>query len=168
MIFEDDTFKDFIYQTHETESTLDDIPLTPRSDRRREKPFQSKKNLSAYSSYAAFSCDEPKATYISRPSQIFPIENHSAPYKTVDWNHLRVFYYVAQCRSFTKAVDILKVSQPALSRTMKQLENRLQEKLFHRNRQTRQLTLTRVGAKTLDIITPSVLQLESLMQRLQE
>ncbi len=71
MIFEDDIFKDFIHQTRETESTLDDISAIPRSDRRRTRHAAIK----TYSStYAEFSCDGPKATYISGPSQLSPVD----------------------------------------------------------------------------------------------
>ncbi len=158
MIFEDDTIKDFIHQNQETERSLEDMPLIPQSDRRREKSPQ-KTGKFYTSTYGEFSFG---------PSQVLPVKNDSISPKRLDWNHLRVFYYVAECRSFTKAAAGLRVSQPALSRTVKQLEIRLQEKLFHRNRQTRQLTLTPIGAKTFNIIGPSVLQLESLIPQLQE
>ncbi len=124
MIFEDDRLKSFIHQIRESDCSLEDITLTSRSDRRPNKPLiNPPKNYS--STYAEFSCDGPKATYISGPSRALAVKKQSLLRKSLDWNHLRVFYYVAQCRSFTKAADRLKVSQPALSRTVKKLEVRL-------------------------------------------
>ena len=49
------------------------------------------------------------------------------------WDRLRLFNIVAQTRNITEASYILHVSQSALSRQMKALENELGVKLFLRN-----------------------------------
>ncbi len=95
MIIEDDTFKNFIHRLHNTEASLDDMPLIPRPDRREEKLLKKSTKMYA-SSYAEFSCEDSKAVYISGPAQLLSDQNHSVPHKVLDWNHLRVFYYVAQ------------------------------------------------------------------------
>lgn len=46
--------------------------------------------------------------------------------------YYKVFYYVAKHGSITRAAAELVISQPAVSQTIKQLEERLQVSLFHR------------------------------------
>ncbi len=164
MIFEDNIFKTFMPQIYNEEVPFSDMPFIPQADRRCHKLSSQK----AVKTYDEFSCEDSRAVYLSGPAQLLSDQNHSVPHKVLDWNHLRVFYYVAQYRSFTKAAHVLKMSQPALSRTVKHLEIRLEEKVFHRNRRTRRLTLTSTGSMILDIIAPGVLQLESLMFHLQK
>ena len=43
----------------------------------------------------------------------------------------RVFYTVAKCGSLTKAAEELYISQPAVSQSIKQLENQLGISLFN-------------------------------------
>ena len=49
-----------------------------------------------------------------------------------DFNKYRAFYAVAECKSFSKATDLLHVSQPAISHAIKELEDQLGTKLFLR------------------------------------
>ena len=49
-------------------------------------------------------------------------------------NLLKYFYYVAKYNSYTKAADILLVSQPSLSYSIKVLESELNKKLFNRGK----------------------------------
>lgn len=58
----------------------------------------------------------------------------------VELRHLRAFVTVAQLSSFTKAAQQLLITQPALSRTIQQLENAVQVTLFDRNSRNVQLT----------------------------
>lgn len=62
---------------------------------------------------------------------------------TIDWDKLRVFYYVAKIQSFTGASEYLNLSQSALSRSIQLLEERLSFKLFLRT--TKKLVLTEQG-----------------------
>jgi LysR family carnitine catabolism transcriptional activator len=65
--------------------------------------------------------------------------------------HLEVFRAVARASSFTRAADELHVSQPVVSRTVRELERSLGVELFART--TRSVTLTAEGAELLDIVT---------------
>ncbi len=61
----------------------------------------------------------------------------------VDWDRIRIFYTVAESGSFTKAGDVLGLSQSAVSRQIGALERELRAPLFHRH--TRGLILTEQG-----------------------
>src|ERR1700757_5495346 len=56
---------------------------------------------------------------------------------------LRAFVAVAEYRSFIAAAAFLKTSQPALTRTIKQIEGALGASLFSRS--TRQVSITEAG-----------------------
>ena len=64
-----------------------------------------------------------------------------------DFNKYRFFYAVAECKSFSKATEYLHVSQPAISHAIKELESRLNTKLFIRNKKS--VVLTDDGEKLL-------------------
>ncbi|MBR2375168.1 MAG: LysR family transcriptional regulator [Clostridia bacterium] len=59
----------------------------------------------------------------------------------------RVFYTVAKCGSLTKAAEELYISQPAVSQSIKQLENQLGISLF--NRTHRGMELSSQGGKLI-------------------
>ena len=59
----------------------------------------------------------------------------------------RVFYTVAKCGSLTKAAEELYISQPAVSQSIKQLENQLGVRLF--NRTHRGMELSAQGGKMI-------------------
>ena len=61
----------------------------------------------------------------------------------MDWDRIRIFYTVAESGSFTKAGDVLGLSQSAVSRQIGALERELRAPLFHRH--TRGLILTEQG-----------------------
>lgn len=62
---------------------------------------------------------------------------------SLDWEKLRLFHCVADAGSFTEAAKRLGMSQPALSRQVLALEQRLGAKLFHRH--ARGLAMTHEG-----------------------
>jgi DNA-binding transcriptional LysR family regulator len=66
----------------------------------------------------------------------------------VDFRHLRAFITVADESSVTKAAERLHISQPPLSRHIRQLEDELGIKLFHRHRLG--VTLTDAGRRLLE------------------
>jgi LysR family nitrogen assimilation transcriptional regulator len=66
----------------------------------------------------------------------------------VDFRQIRSFVHVAELRSLTRAAAFLNVSQPALSRQMRLLEEELRTKLFHRH--GRGVSLTHAGALLVD------------------
>lgn len=61
----------------------------------------------------------------------------------MDWDKLRIFHTVAERGSFTHAGDVLAMSQSAVSRQIRALEEELNVTLFHRH--ARGLTLTQEG-----------------------
>jgi DNA-binding transcriptional LysR family regulator len=65
-----------------------------------------------------------------------------------DLKLLGVFAAVAEHTSFSRAAEALGSSQPAVSRSVAQLENELGARLFERD--TRNVELTRAGALLLD------------------
>jgi DNA-binding transcriptional LysR family regulator len=66
----------------------------------------------------------------------------------MDFRHLRAFITVAEESSVTKAAERLHISQPPLSRHIKQLEDELGITLFIRHRQG--VTLTGAGQRLLE------------------
>ena len=71
----------------------------------------------------------------------------------------RVFYYVAQYRSFTKAAQILYSNQPNVTRTIKNLENALGCRLFIRS--SRSVQLTPEGEELFAHICPAMEQIRT-------
>lgn len=65
-------------------------------------------------------------------------------------NNLKLFCAVAKNRSVTKTASELFISQPAISKTIKNLEDELQIKLFYRDK-GKGLYLTNVGKKILQL-----------------
>jgi LysR family transcriptional regulator, carnitine catabolism transcriptional activator len=63
---------------------------------------------------------------------------------------VRSFVVVARFRSFTRAADLLNLTQPALTVQIRQLEQSLGVKLFDRN--TRAVELTRIGREMLPVL----------------
>ena len=77
-------------------------------------------------------------------------------------NHnLRLFIEVAEMGSITQTATKLYVSQPAISKAIKNLEEELNVKLFHRNKRTG-LILTDIGHEIL-IIARQMQELENLL-----
>ena len=64
-----------------------------------------------------------------------------------DYNKYKIFYAVAEVNSFSKAVDVLHISQPAISYAIKELEYQLDTKLFIR--ENRKIKLTDDGEKLI-------------------
>ena len=61
----------------------------------------------------------------------------------MDWDKLRIFHTVADAGSLTHAGDTLRLSQSAVSRQVRALEESLNTNLFHRH--ARGLILTEQG-----------------------
>lgn len=64
-----------------------------------------------------------------------------------DYNKYKVFYAVADYNSFSKASEVLHISQPAISYAIKELENQLNAKLFIR--ENRRIKLTDDGERLM-------------------
>ena len=61
----------------------------------------------------------------------------------LDWDKLRVFHGVARIRNFSRAAEVMGLSQSAISRQIRALEESLNAPLFHRH--ARGLILTEQG-----------------------
>lgn len=72
----------------------------------------------------------------------------------IKFRHLVCFLEVARQRSFAKAADALAVSQPAISKTLKELEEILAASLFERGRSG--VTLTAAGVDFMRYAGPCV------------
>lgn len=76
----------------------------------------------------------------------------------VELRHLRAFEAVARLKSFTQAADELRITQPALSRTIRQLEDALGATLVDRS--SRHVETTRAGRAFLHDIERILAELE--------
>jgi LysR family carnitine catabolism transcriptional activator len=80
--------------------------------------------------------------------------------------HLEVFCAVARARSFTRAAEELHVSQPVVSRTVRELERSLGVDLLVRT--TRSVALTPQGEELLELAGDLVERFERTMDRFAE
>lgn len=67
--------------------------------------------------------------------------------QNIDLNLYKIFCVVAETKSFSKAANLLYVTQPAISHSIQTLENLLDIKLFHRG--AKGVTLTREAENLL-------------------
>lgn len=72
----------------------------------------------------------------------------------VNFELYRVFYYVASTLSFSEASRQLFISQSAVSQAVKQLEQKLECKLFLRT--TKKISLTQEGERLFQYIEPAI------------
>ena len=85
---------------------------------------------------------------------------------TERYDQLAIFSVVAQERSFTRAAAKLGMSQPALSRAMRQLEERLGVRLLSRT--TRSVAPTEAGERLLQVVAPRLEEIDQEMATLSE
>lgn len=83
-----------------------------------------------------------------------------------NFSDLFAFIAVARARSFTRAAAQLRVSQPALSYTIRELESKLGVRLLMRS--TRNVSPTEAGQRLLDRLAPEFDEIESEIQALSE
>jgi DNA-binding transcriptional LysR family regulator len=82
------------------------------------------------------------------------------------YDQIAIFTVVAQERSFTRAAAKLGMSQPALSRAMRQLEERLGVRLLART--TRSVSPTEAGEHLLNVVAPRFAEINSELALLSE
>jgi DNA-binding transcriptional LysR family regulator len=85
---------------------------------------------------------------------------------TESYDQLAIFSIVARERSFTRAAAKLGMSQPALSRSMRQLEERLGVRLLART--TRSVSPTEAGEHLLHVIAPRFEEINTELALLSE
>ena len=84
----------------------------------------------------------------------------------MDWDKLRIFHAVADAGSLTHAGDTLHLSQSAVSRQIRALEESLNTVLFHRH--ARGLILTEQGELLFDAANSMVKQLDAASARIRD
>ncbi|NMO17415.1 LysR family transcriptional regulator [Pyxidicoccus fallax] len=83
-----------------------------------------------------------------------------------DYTELTAFVAVATHKSFSRAAAHLRVSPPALSQTIRRLEERLGARLL--NRTTRSVSLSEAGERLLARALPSMSELEAAVAEVRE
>ncbi|MCO8144919.1 LysR family transcriptional regulator [Rhodovulum tesquicola] len=84
----------------------------------------------------------------------------------MDWDKLRIFHAVADAGSLTHAGETLHLSQSAVSRQIRALEDSLGSTLFHRH--ARGLILTEQGELLFDATTAISKRLEAAVARIRD
>jgi DNA-binding transcriptional LysR family regulator len=84
----------------------------------------------------------------------------------VNLTQIRAFLTVARVKNFTQAAKFLRVSQPALTVQVKQLEDSLSLRLFDRT--TRHVSLTRLGSELVPTFQRLLLEFESAVANARE
>lgn len=117
--------------------------------RRPVPPFGARRGRGAVSEVTHFTVGT------SGEERKYPFPAGSYPENmTIGVRHLRAFIEVARARTVTRAAEQLHISQPALSRTLQELERHLGSVLMHRT--THQLELTEAGraflARSIDVV----------------
>ena len=84
----------------------------------------------------------------------------------MDWDKLRIFHAVADAGSLTHAGDSLHLSQSAVSRQIRALEESLNTTLFHRH--ARGLILTEQGELLFDATSAMVKRLDAASARIRD
>ena len=84
----------------------------------------------------------------------------------MDWDKLRIFHAVADAGSLTHAGDSLHLSQSAVSRQIRALEESLNTVLFHRH--ARGLILTEQGELLFDATSAMVKRLDTAAARIRD
>lgn len=84
----------------------------------------------------------------------------------MDWDKLRIFHAVAEVGSLTHAGDALHLSQSAVSRQIRGLEESLNTTLFHRH--ARGLILTEQGELLFDATSAMIKRLDAAEARIKD
>ena len=84
----------------------------------------------------------------------------------MDWDKLRIFHAVADAGSLTHAGDTLHLSQSAVSRQIRGLEESLNATLFHRH--ARGLILTEQGELLFDATRAMMKRLDAATARIRD
>ena len=84
----------------------------------------------------------------------------------MDWDKLRIFHAVADAGSLTHAGDVLHLSQSAVSRQIRALEDSLGTTLFHRH--ARGLILTEQGELLFEATSAMVRKLDTTSARIRD
>lgn len=84
----------------------------------------------------------------------------------IDIEFYKVFCMVAESGSFSKAAEKLYISQPAITQTIKKLEEQLGGKLFYRNNNG--VVLTEEGKHLYEYVKDSMEVIENASSKFQQ
>jgi DNA-binding transcriptional LysR family regulator len=87
-------------------------------------------------------------------------------YFDLNLRQLQTFVTVARLGSFTRAARLLHLSQPALTKQVRQLEETLGVRLFDRN--TRTVEMTRIGGELAPVINQLLQEIEAVVVNTKE
>jgi DNA-binding transcriptional LysR family regulator len=87
-------------------------------------------------------------------------------YFDLNLRQLQTFVTVARLNSFTGAARLLHLSQPALTKQVRQLEETLGVRLFDRN--TRSVELTRIGQELAPVVNQLLREIEAVVVNTKE
>lgn len=87
-------------------------------------------------------------------------------FEDMDWDKLRIFHAVADAGSLTHAGDALHLSQSAVSRQIRALEESLNTTLFHRH--ARGLILTEQGELLFDATSAMIKRIDAATARIRD
>jgi DNA-binding transcriptional LysR family regulator len=87
-------------------------------------------------------------------------------YNDLNLRQLQAFVKVAHVGSFTRAAHLLHLSQPALTKQIRQLEQTLSVRLFDRN--TRTVELTRIGRDLAPVVEQLLREVEAIVVNTKE
>lgn len=107
-----------------------------------------------------------RCLYWPRFSAISSAGNAGNESNTMDWDKLRIFHAVADAGSLTHAGDQLHLSQSAISRQIRALEDSLNATLFHRH--ARGLILTEQGELLFDATKAMMRRLDTATARIRD
>ena len=80
--------------------------------------------------------------------------------------HVRHFIAAADLGNMTRAAEMLGIAQPALSQSLRRMEEKLGVKLFDRSR--RGITLSAAGAAIIDELREAVMRIDQASERAQQ
>ena len=86
--------------------------------------------------------------------------------ENINFELYKIFYYVAKYKNITKASEVLLISQPAITQTIKKLESELNYTLFYRT--SRGMELTKYGEELFNKIKNSIECLNSCKESLEK
>lgn len=82
----------------------------------------------------------------------------------INFEYYRTFYYVAKCKKISLAAEKLYISQPAVTQTIKKIEEQIGEQLFIRNKSG--MELTESGKTLWNFVSESLETLENAESRI--
>ena len=84
----------------------------------------------------------------------------------IDMEYYKVFCVIAECGNFSKAAEKLYISQPAITQTIKKLEDQLECKLFYRK--SNGVCLTKEGENLYNYIKSSITTINNVENKFNE